>query len=49
MESMNIYCVPTPYIGDGNGGQQTGYIAANVVLDDQGHPVTDENGVWITD
>jgi len=42
----NIYMVPTPSLQDAS-GQQTGYIAANVLVNEQGQPVTDENGNYI--
>lgn len=44
----NLYLAPTPYLTTAT-GQFAGYIAPNVLLDESGTPLTDENGFWLTE
>ena len=43
----NIYLIPTPVLQDGSGGQFTGYIAPNVLVDQNGVPILDDKGNYI--
>ena len=44
---MNMFLSPTPFIQDAT-GQLSGYIAPNVITDQTGLPITDNNGNYLT-
>jgi hypothetical protein len=43
----NIYMCPTPYLADPT-GQLSGYVAPNVLLDQNGQPIVDDQGNYVT-